>query len=402
MTTTQPRFLRPAPVLVAGCFFAAALCAACSSKSNDDASPPSTGGMQAAGGQASTGGTISSGGAAVTGGLPATGGIAATGGTTSQGGTTAQGGSSEQGGTAVQGGSAAQGGTTAQGGISAQGGTTAQGGAGGRDAGTAAPDAATDRATGGSTSAGGATGAGGKTGAGGTTAGGGSTHTGQWKVMMLGDSITGTCYPQILSSQLIAGKHTNFQFVGTQQANNTGCGANTPGVKTEGHGGYGVTYLPATSTRGKCDKQPQGCGSYAELQTWAAEAPEIVLMHFATNDIWDGRATSEILSSFVAVITEFRKNNPNVIFFVSKIIKLSPTGCGSCLTNVAALAAALTPAWATANATPSSPIFIVDHYDCGFDPTNKADTADGVHPTPAGATMMATTSYDALVASGYF
>jgi lysophospholipase L1-like esterase len=220
--------------------------------------------------------------------------------------------------------------------------------------------------------------------------------------MMLGNSITGTCYPQILSAQLIAGKHTNFQFVGTQQANNGNCGANTPGVKTEGHGGYGVTYLPSTSTRPKCTKQTQGCGSYAELQTWAAEAPEIVLMHFATNDVWDGRPTTEILSSFVAVITEFRKNNPNVIFFVSKIIKLSPSGCGSCLTNVAALAAALTPAWASTNSTPGSPVYIIDHYDCGFDPTSAADTADGVHPTPAGATKMATTSYDAIVASGLF
>jgi hypothetical protein len=220
--------------------------------------------------------------------------------------------------------------------------------------------------------------------------------------MMLGNSITGTCYPQILSAQLIAGKHTNFQFVGTQQANNGNCGANTPSVKTEGHGGYGVTYLPSTSTRGKCSKQPQGCGSYAELQTWAAEAPEIVLMHFATNDVWDGRDTSEILSSFLAVITEFRKNNPDVIFFVSKIIKLSPSGCGSCLANVAALAAALTPAWASTNSTMSSPVYIIDHYGCGFDPTNKADTADGVHPTPAGATKMATTAFDAIVASGYF
>jgi hypothetical protein len=218
--------------------------------------------------------------------------------------------------------------------------------------------------------------------------------------MMLGNSITGsTCYPQVLSAQLVAGKHTNFQFVGPV-TNNQSCGANTPSVKTEGHGGYGVTYLPSTSTRPKCSKQPQGCGSYAELQTWAAEATDIVLLHFATNDIWDGRATTEILSSFVAVITEFRKNNPNVIFFVSKIIKLGPSGCGSCLTNVAALAAALTPTWASTNSTASSPVYIIDHYDCGFDPST--DSADGVHPNLTGATKMATTSYTALVASGYF
>jgi len=32
----------------------------------------------------------------------------------------------------------------------------------------------------------------------------------------------------------------------------------------------------------------------------------------------------------------------------------------------------------------------------------QGDTADGVHPTPAGATKMATTAFDAIVASGYF
>ena len=225
---------------------------------------------------------------------------------------------------------------------------------------------------------------------------------------MLGDSITGsTCYPQVLSYQLIGGKHTNFQFVGTQN-NNQGCqvnGTNLPAVKTEGHGGYGVTYLPAVSVRkaGSCTKTPNGCGTYAELQTWAAEAPDIVLMHYGTNDIWDGQKISDILSAYVSVIAEFRKNNPNVIFFVSKIVKLDPGGCTNCLTNVAALAAAVTPAWASTNSTPSSPIYIIDHYDCGYDPTDiPTETADGVHPTLVGATKMATTSYNAIVASGYF
>jgi hypothetical protein len=350
--------------------------------------------------------TAGSGGVQPVAGSGETGGSSPTGGSSSNGGSTggASGGMSRAGGFSAAGG--ASGGAPNTGGFSAIGGVTTAGGASG---GSSAKGGTT--AAGGTTTTGGATNSGGSTGgskplggggstAGGATSAGSSTHTGQWKVMMLGNSITGsTCYPQVLSEQLIAGNHTNFQFVGTV-TNNQSCGANAPSVKTEGHGGYGVTYLPSTSTRGKCDKQPQGCGSYAELQTWAAEACDIVLMHFATNDVWDGRATTEILSSFVAVITEFRKDNPNVIFFVSKIIKLNPSGCGSCLTNVAALAAALTPAWATTNSTPSSPVYIIDHYDSGVDPST--DTADGVHPNLTGATKMATTSYNALVASGYF
>lgn len=263
-------------------------------------------------------------------------------------------------------------------------GVTAEGGTGGK-AGT--PGNA------GSSGAGGVTGTAGRT---------GTTHTGPWQVMMLGDSVTeSTCYPQITDQMLLAGNHTNFQLVGMEVTSQS-CGSGAPAsVKDEGHAGYGVTYLPQNSTRGACTKS-SGCGSYAELQSWAAEKPDIVLMHYGTNDVWDGIATSTILSAYVAVIAEFRKQNPNVIFFVSKIIKLDPSGCTTCLTNVAALAAALTPAWASSNATASSPIFVIDHYDSSFDPTNAADTSDGVHPTPAGAAIMATVTVNAIAASGYF
>jgi lysophospholipase L1-like esterase len=83
-----------------------------------------------------------------------------------------------------------------------------------------------------------------------------------------------------------------------------------------------------------------------------------------------------------------------VIFFISKIIPLVPAP-----QNAIALDAAVTPAWAAANATPSSPVYIIDHWT-GFDAT--ADTMDGVHPNPVGAMKMATASYNALVAAGYF
>jgi len=248
----------------------------------------------------------------------------------------------------------------------------------------------------------------GGSGAGGTDTGtggagvGGTDHTGVWNVMMLGDSVTqSTCYAQLTYRDLQAGNHTNFQFIGTTTTNQA-CQAGSPSsVKDEGHGGYGVTYLPQDSTRSACTKTT-GCGSYAQLQTWAAEKPDIVLMHYGTNDVWDGIATSTILSAYVAVIAEFRKQNPNVIFFVSKIIKLSPTGCTACLTNVAALAAALTPSWASSNSTATSPIYIIDHYGTDFDPTDSLDTADGVHPTPAGALIMSTATVDAIAATGYF
>lgn len=226
----------------------------------------------------------------------------------------------------------------------------------------------------------------------------GSMHAGPWKLMMLGDSITAsTCYPQLVSKGLIAAGHTNFEFVGTQ-TNNQACNA-TP-VLEEGHGGYGVTYLPQNNTRSACQKA--ACGTYAELQMWAAEKPEVVLMHYGTNDVWDGQSTDSILSAYASVIAEFRKQNPTVIFLVSKIIKLNPSGCTNCLANVAALAVALTDTWAATNSMPTSLVSIVDNYDSGFDPDSKADSGDSVHPTPAGAQKMANATVQALIAQNYF
>jgi lysophospholipase L1-like esterase len=57
---------------------------------------------------------------------------------------------------------------------------------------------------------------------------------------------------------------------------------------------------------------------------------------------------------------------------------------------------------ASSSSTASSPITLIDHYDSSFDPTNSADTLDGVHPTPAGASIMATVTLNAIAASGYF
>lgn len=222
------------------------------------------------------------------------------------------------------------------------------------------------------------------------------------RIMPLGDSITAsTCYPQLISKGLLAAGRDNFEFVGKVE-NNQSCGATK--VITEGHGGYGVTYLPENSDRVPfpCTKQSQGCGSFTELQSWAAQKPDLVLMHYGTNDVWDGQSPTQILSAYEAVIHEFRAQNPNVIFFVSKIIKMSPSGCGTCLANVGKLAAAITETWASTNSTGTSPIVIVDNYASSFDPTNSADTTDGVHPTQAGAQKSADVTVQALLEANYF
>jgi lysophospholipase L1-like esterase len=125
-------------------------------------------------------------------------------------------------------------------------------------------------------------------------------------------------------------------------------------------------------------------------------------MHYGTNDIWDNQPPTKILSAYLSVIREFRAENPNVVFFVSRIIKLAPSGCSYCLKNVGDLAAALDDEWANNNSTPSSKVFLVDNYASGFDPADPQDTSDGVHPTQTGAQKAADATVAVVIAKNYF
>lgn len=212
--------------------------------------------------------------------------------------------------------------------------------------------------------------------------------------MPLGDSITGTtCYPQLLSKELISKGHTNFDFIGLN-LNNQSCGTGAPNLMTEGHGGYDVTFLVTNSP-----PQP-GHGTLAELQRWAAEKPDVVLMQYATNDIWGNQSLSSILSAYGFVVDQFRSQNPNVIFFVAQITPMHPSGCSACESNVEALNSMI-PSWAAGKTSTASPIYVVNVWaalpQAGYLP-NSQYTSDGVHPNPAGAQLMADVWYPALVA----
>lgn len=214
--------------------------------------------------------------------------------------------------------------------------------------------------------------------------------------MPLGDSITGTtCYPQLLSKELIAKGRTKFTFVGTN-LNNQSCGSGAPNLQTEGHGGYDVTFLTTNSP-------PQtGHGTLAELQTWAMEKPNVVLMHFATNDVWNGTSSASILSAYGFVVDQFRSQNPNVRFFVAQIIPLNPSGCTACESNVEALNGQI-PTWASSKTTAASPIYVVNVWSALPAATylpNSMYTADGVHPNAAGAQLMADVWYTGITAQG--
>ncbi len=306
----------------------------------------------------------------------------------------ASGGSSATGGSGTLGsggrGGSASGGSLGTGGTVVQTGGTTGGGAGG--GGGAAGEASS---RGGSHGGAGGGPAGGSGGTAGVTGGGGAPpHTGVWRIMPFGDSITGNkCYPQLLSKELIAKGHTNFTFIGTN-LNNQSCGSGAPNVMTEGHGGYDVTYLLT-------DNPPQSMhGTLKELQMWTAEKPDVVLMQYGTNDVWSHDSLSSILNAYSFVIDQFRSQKPNVIFFVAQITPMHPSGCSDCETNVEGLNSMI-PAWAASKTSAASPIYVVDVWgslpQASFLP-NSPNSDDGVHPTAAGSQLMADTWYAALTA----
>ena len=218
----------------------------------------------------------------------------------------------------------------------------------------------------------------------------GVTHSGIWRIMPLGDSITGEmCPPQLLSQQLIENDHTDFVFVGSNLNNQSCYGA--PNVQTEGHGGYLVTDLVGNGIHA------------AELPEWcAADKADIVVMQFGTNDVWNSKSTASILAAYSVVLADLRAVNPKVILFIAQITPLNPAGCTNCEAGVVALNAQI-PAWASSESTAASPVYVVDVFSA-FDPTtyvpNSTDTVDGVHPDPAGSKLDADKWYNALVTQG--
>lgn len=245
----------------------------------------------------------------------------------------------------------------------------------------------------GGTNSGGANSAGASAGRAG--AAGSSTHTGAWKIMPLGDSITATtCYPQLLWQNLKTAGHSNFTFVGSVY-NNQGCGLTFPtasGFPTEGHSGE----LVVTDTNN---------GSVA---TWFKNnPPDVVVMHFGTNDVWgNGNASTanNIIAAYSTILTQLRAINPNAVLFVAQIIPLNPSSNNCSPTNPCNYEAtldALIPAWAASHTTATSPVIAVNLetiFNNGYYP-NSTYTTDGAHPIKAGAQLMADTLSPVLIAN---
>jgi lysophospholipase L1-like esterase len=199
------------------------------------------------------------------------------------------------------------------------------------------------------------------------------------RVMPLGDSITGSpgCWRALLWNQLQDTGYTGVDFVGTLGPQ--GCGLPYDG-DNEGHGGALVTNV--------ADQQ--------QLPGWlAATSPDVVLMHFGTNDVWSARPTADILAAYGTLVDQMRASNPAMRVLVAQLIPMDPSrSCAECADRVVALNAAI-PGWAAGKSTPQSPVLVVDQWT-GF--STGTDTYDGVHPNAAGDQRISDRWYPALAA----
>ena len=131
--------------------------------------------------------------------------------------------------------------------------------------------------------------------------------------MPLGDSITGSpgCWRALLWNRLQNAGFTDIDFVGTLGPR--GCGVAYDG-ENEGRSGFLVTNVADQN----------------KLVPWlAATLPDIVIMHFGTNDVWSSRSTSTILAAYTKLVGQMRASNPNMKILVAKIIPMAASACGT-------------------------------------------------------------------------
>ncbi|MFI6966407.1 GDSL-type esterase/lipase family protein [Streptomyces sp. NPDC050255] len=205
-----------------------------------------------------------------------------------------------------------------------------------------------------------------------------STAAAPVRIMPLGDSITGSpgCWRSLLWDQLQKAGYTDIDFVGTLNAQSC---ALTHDADNEGHGGFLATTTADQNL----------------LPGWlATTAPDIVVMHFGTNDVWSSIAPDTILAAYTKLVGQMRASNPAMKVLVAQLIPINPSSCTECAARTVAFNERI-PGWAQGITTAQSPVTVVDQWT-GFD--TATDTYDGVHPNASGDAKMAARWYPALSA----
>jgi len=303
--------------------------------------------------------------------------------------------------------SSGDGGSSGQGsggaGGSASGGASGSAGAGGTvgsgDGGAGGGVGGSGGGAGGAAGAGGRGGAGGGGGAAGSGTGGGGAggFKGTIRIMPLGDSTTGSvCWRALLWQRLNqAGFTGRFDFIGSRNSD-AGCTPTNYDKDNEGHPGVLVTDFIK-------DADDQVTGTQTLDSLFGPRPADIVLLHFATNDVWNSRAPSAILDAYTAVLKSLRAANPSVIVLAAKLIPMNPVNTSKCSTCACPDCGArmvtlddMIPGWAAGATTAASPVVVVDQWT-GFNANAGADTADGVHPNASGSQKISDKWFAALM-----
>lgn len=226
------------------------------------------------------------------------------------------------------------------------------------------------------------------------------------RIVAVGDSITqATCWRALLWQQLERDFPGRSDFVGSHPSD-AGCMVAGYDMDNEGYGSALVTEVAAGVTdRRTCSP---ACPTLDVLrQNFAAAPADVALVHFGTNDVWNGIGAGNgsapeagsILAAYGAVLDALRASNPGIRVFVAQIIPMNVTEatctgctCAECPDRITTLNQQIA-LWAAAAGTAASPVSVVDQWT-GFDAST--DTRDGVHPNLTGSEKMASRWYAAL------
>lgn len=238
---------------------------------------------------------------------------------------------------------------------------------------------------------GGATGGNGGMGTGGATSSSGSPFPAgvtKPRIMIVGDSISAGpgCYKKYLLQNLTSNGYSSFEFVG-EYTDDCGGGVKHSAVSCSTADQYTMeSFTLPNCFAGK---------TFPGLATLVAtHKPDLLMMQLGVNDVWNSRPTDAILASYAKLIEQARAQNPNVVIVVAQIQKIRPDCTNEAVTTAAQALVEALPAWAAAQKTATSPVFVADLW------TNsdwaKAETNDCVHPNDVGAQRMGLNWYNAL------
>ncbi|HEX7768738.1 MAG TPA: GDSL-type esterase/lipase family protein, partial [Dokdonella sp.] len=173
------------------------------------------------------------------------------------------------------------------------------------------------------------------------------------RLMIVGDSISAGpgCYKKYLLKNLTDNHYSNFEFVG-QYSDDCGGGVRHSAVSCS----TAEQFTQASFTMPNCSQGTSFPGMSTLMNT---HKPDLVMLQLGVNDVWGGRATTAILASYATLLQQARAQNGSVVLVVAQINKIRPDcSTSDAVTLRAESLVKAIPAWAAAQSTAKSPVFV--------------------------------------------